>query len=313
MRLPWCEWPVSLTRRGAVSIVPPRLKQGDRNVPEIAYVNGQYMPLDNATVHIEDRGFQFADAVYEVIRTYNGKPFALDEHLARLSRSLDGIKLPSPATTQELTGIVNELIRRAGFSETLVYMQISRGRAPRHRAFPRTTQPTIVMTARQGPVTSKQLKHKGIRVITVPDFRWGRCDIKSVALLANVLAYQQAHEKGVDDALFVGLDGSIAESTAANLFIVQGTQIISPPIGPHLLSGVTRTRIIEAARKAGFAFSEKPVTVATLKTTDEAFLTSTTQEVVPIIEADGQKIGLGQPGKVTERVYTAFVDLIGLL
>jgi D-alanine transaminase len=282
-------------------------------VPEIAYVNGQYLPLDHATVHIEDRGFQFADAVYEVIRTYNGKPFALDEHLARLQRSLDGIQLTSPATAQELTGIVNELIRRAGFNETLVYMQISRGRAPRHRAFPRDPKPTIVMTARQGPVASKQLKHKGIRVITVPDFRWGRCDIKSVALLANVLAYQKAHEAGVDDALFVGQDGFVAESTAANLFIVQGTQLISPPTGPHLLSGVTRTRIIEAAGRAGLICSEKPVTVAALKMADEAFLTSTTQEVVPIIEADGQKIGLGRPGNVTLRVYAAFVDWLGLL
>ena len=174
-------------------------------MPEIAYVNGQFLPLADATVPVEDRGYQFADAVYEVLRTYGGRLFALDEHLGRLWRSLDAIELKHDLTRAALRDVIQEAVRQAEFPESLVYLQISRGVAKRHRGVPATVKPTVVLTVRALP-DSTALRQRGITCVTVPDQRWGRCDIKSVALLANVLAYQKARRAGADDAIFVDLD-----------------------------------------------------------------------------------------------------------
>lgn len=277
-------------------------------MPEIAYVDGGFLPLENAMVHVEDRGFQFADAVYEVVRTYQGKPFAVEEHLGRLFRSLEGIQLRHTFTVEQLRGLIEEAAKRAGFAEAVIYLQISRGQAPRHRGFPVKSEATLVITVR-GLHSTQQARERGVRVLTVPDNRWGRCDIKSVALLANVLAYQAAKQAGADDAVFVEADGTVNESTAGNVFVVSGGEIATPPKGPKILSGVTRDKILQASRAAGITCREERVMKSDLFKAGEIFLTSTTSEVVPVIEVDGKKIGNGVPGPVAGRVYGQFVRM----
>jgi D-alanine transaminase len=272
-------------------------------VPEIAYVNGEFLPLERAFVHVEDRGFQFADAVYEVVRTYGGRPFAVDEHLARLFRSLDSVEIRHDFTAEQLTGLIEEAIRRAAFPESMVYLQISRGQARRHRGFPSNAKPTLVLTVR--PLeSSAKLRETGVRVITVPDTRWSRCDIKSVALLANVLAYQAARQAGAHDAIFVEADGSVNEATAGNVFVIAAGVLRTPPKGPRLLAGVTRDRLL---RTASMPVAEERICRDELFGAEEIFLSSTTAEVVPVITVDGKPVGTGKPGPVAQRVYESFV------
>jgi D-alanine transaminase len=277
-------------------------------VPEIAYVNGEFLPLERAMIHVEDRGFQFADAVYEVVRTYHGKPFAIDEHLARLFRSLEGIRLRHTFTADHLKSLVTEAVQRAAFVESVIYLQITRGRAPRHRSIPSQSEPTLVMTVRElHPAT--HLRETGVSVITVPDNRWARCDIKSVALLANVLAYHAAREAGAHDAIFIESDNSVSEATAGNVFVVIDGKPSTPPKGPRILSGVTRDKVLQATRMAGLEAREERIAKADLFKAEEIFLTSTTAEIVPVVAVDGQKVGTGRPGPVAARVYEQFVRM----
>jgi D-alanine transaminase len=270
-------------------------------MPAIAYVNGQFLPLEEARVSVEDRGYQFADAVYEVLRTYRGQPFAVTEHLQRLWRSLEAIDLRHSFTVPQLRELIHEGVRRAAFPEAMVYLQISRGAAKRHRGVPAHYTPTLVITVRELE-DSSALRRTGIRVVTIPDQRWARCDIKSVALLANVLAYHTARQAGGQDAVFVDAEGLVHESTAGNIFIVQAGQVATPPLGPRLLAGVTRDKIVQFTGVA-----ERRVTVEEFRQADEVFLTSTTAEVVPVVAVDGQPIGDGVPGPVTRRIYEDFV------
>jgi D-alanine transaminase len=272
-------------------------------VPEIAYVNGEFLPLDRATVHVEDRGFQFADAVYEVVRTYHGKPFAPDDHLTRLLRSLEAIHLKHHFTAEQLKSVIDDAVGRAAFPEAIVYLQITRGHAPRHRGFPVASKPTLVLTVRQLE-SSAHLREKGVAVITIPDIRWARCDIKSVALLANVLAYNTARQAGAHDAIFVEADGTINEATAGNVFVATQGSLRTPPKGPRILPGVTRDKILQAAHAA-----EQRITREELLSADEVFLTSTTSEVVPVVSVDSQKIGSGKPGPVAARVFEQFMKM----
>jgi D-alanine transaminase len=272
-------------------------------VPEIAYVNGEFVPLDRALVHVEDRGYQFADAVYEVIRTYGGRPFALAEHLDRLWRSLDAIQLAPNFTRDQLAGLIGEALCRAAFPEAMVYLQVSRGQARRHRGIPASYAPTLVITVRALPDSTK-LRAEGIACITVPDIRWGRCDIKSVGLLANVLAYAEAKRAGAHDAIFVEADGTVNEATAGNVFLFQAGKLITPAKGPKLLAGITRDKLLVAAP---FPTVERRVTKTELLGADELFLSSTTAEVVPVCQVDGRPIGDGRPGKLSAELYTAFV------
>lgn len=277
-------------------------------MPEIAYVNGEFMPLDKAVVPVEDRGYQFADAVYEVARTYGGQPFAVDEHLGRLWRSLDAIQIRPHFTCEQLHSVILEAARRAAFPEAMIYIQVSRGTAKRHRGIPATAEPTLVLTVRELP-DSAALRSRGITCITAPDNRWGRCDIKSVALLANVLAYAAAKQAGADDAIFVETDGTVNETTAGNLFLVTDGTLITPPEGPKILSGITRAKILLAAKGAGIPAVERRVTKPELLAADEVFISSTTAEVVPVRAVDGRPIGTGQPGPIAARIYQQFAQL----
>lgn len=275
-------------------------------MPEIAYINGKFLPLAEATVPVEDRGYQFADAVYEVLRTYGGRLFAVDEHLGRLWRSLDAIELKHDLTRAGLRDVILEAVRRAEFPESLVYLQISRGVAKRHRGVPAGVPPTVVLTVRALP-DSTALRARGITCLTVPDQRWGRCDIKSVALLANVLAYQAARRAGADDAIFVEADGTVNEATAGNVFLFMGGTLVTPPSGPKLLGGITREKLLLAAKDDGIPVAERRVTTDDLFAATEMFLSSTTAEVVPVRAVDGRPIGDGRPGPLAARVYAEFV------
>jgi D-alanine transaminase len=278
-------------------------------VPEIAYVNGEFLPLERATVRVEDRGFQFADGVYEVVRTYGGKPFATDEHLARLFRSLEAIEIRIPRSVEQLKSIIHEGIQRSGFAEAIIYLQITRGCAPRHRGIPKDAEPTIVMTVRELGASSTKLRENGIAVITLPEFRWARCDIKSIALLPSVLAYQAAKKAGADDAIFVEDDGTVNEATAGNMFVITHGRLRTPPKSLRILPGVTRDKLLEAARAAGIETAEEHITKAELYGADEIFLTSTTAEVVPVVAVDGKQISAGKPGPVSARIYEQFTRM----
>ena len=276
-------------------------------MPEIAYVNGEFLPLENAVIHVEDRGYQFADAVYEFLRTYGGAPFAMAEHLQRLFVSLDAIGLKHRFTAPQIDGIIREAIRRAAFPEAMVYLQISRGQAKRHRGIPANYQPTLVLTVRQLASTA-HLCETGVKLITVPDQRWARCDIKTVGLLANVLAYQAAQQAGASDALFCDADGTVHEATAGNIFIVTPAGQLATPAKSHrLLAGVTRDKLLQAAAATGIPTAERRITRTELLAAAEVILTSSTAEAIPVIAVDGQLIGTGKPGPIAARIYQQFV------
>jgi D-alanine transaminase len=267
----------------------------------IAYVNGRYVPLADAHVHVEDRGFQFADAVYEVCGIRDGRLIDEDPHMARLDRSLNELKMRRPIGDAALRHVMRETVRRNQVRDGLVYVQISRGHARRDHAFPPpATKPTLVVTAREIPVARYDAwAEKGVAVVTMPDTRWARCDIKSTALLANVLSKQQARETGAFEAWLVDRDGLVTEGASTSAWIVDAAGVLRVrPLGPDILPGVTRAEIIPLCRQLGIELQEKPFTVAEAKAAREAFLTAATIGVLPITAIDGGKIGKGVPGPV---------------
>ncbi len=270
-------------------------------MPNLALIQGRIVPLKDARVPVEDRGFQFGDAVYEVVRTYGGRPFALSMHVARLRRSARAVDLPVPWDDERLTRWIGQLVRRSGFREAKIYVQVTRGAAPRNHPVPAIVRPALVMTVRRLGPPDRALRARGIRAVTMPDSRWARCDIKTVNLLANVLAREEARRRGADDAVFIR-DGFVAEATAANVFAVVKGRLVTPPEGPSILSGVTRACLIELAREAGIPVAERRVAARDLKRADEIFLTGTTVEVLPVVRLDGRPVGSGKPGPAAARL-----------
>lgn len=277
-------------------------------MPDIAFINGRFLPWHEATVPIEDRGFQFGDGVYEVIRTYQGRPFELDAHLNRLDRSARELSLVQPYTRAQWTDWIQRGIRDAGFAEAKVYLQLTRGVAPRDHAFPSNIAPTVVMTIRELAPFPAKTRETGVTAKTCEDLRWGRCDIKSVNLLANVLAREAAKQAGVFEAILVK-DGLVTEGSVSNVMVVQGGAVVTAPEGPRILSGVTRTVLLELARAAGIPVREQFVTVESLYTADEVFLTGTTVEVLAVVQVDGRTIGTGQPGPVSRALASRWAAL----
>ena len=274
-------------------------------MPDIGFVNGRFMPLEEATVSVEDRGFQFGDGVYEVIRTYHGQPFQLDAHLARLERSANAIELPLPWNIQQWATHVKDGIKRSGYPESKVYLQLTRGTAPRDHVFPASAQPTVVMTVREMRPVDSALQASGVSVMTMDDWRWGRCDIKSVNLLPNVLARQKAKQAGAFEAVFVR-NGQETEGAVSNVMMVKAGRLLTAPEGERILSGVTRTIILELARKEGLPVEERFVMVEEFQRADEIFLTGTTVEVLPVIRVGGKPVSNGKPGPATQKLQAAF-------
>ncbi len=274
-------------------------------MPDVACVNGRFMPLAEATVSVEDRGFQFGDGVYEVIRTYQGRPFELEGHLARLERSAQALNIPQPYSRSKWTRYVLEGIKRAGYPEVKIYLQITRGAAPRDHAFPANATTTVVITIREFHALSPELQNFGVSAIVIDDLRWGRCDIKSVNLLANVLARQQAKQAGVFETILVK-DGQVTEGAVSNVMAVLAGAVITAPEGPQILSGITRGVVLELARKDGIPVQERPIPQSDLFRVDELFLTGTTVEVIGVVKVNDKAIGTGRPGPITHRLASLF-------
>ena len=279
-------------------------------MPDIAFINGRFLPWDEATISIDDRGFQFGDAVYEVIRTYRGSPFELIAHLARLDRSARELSLRQPYTSLQWTRWIQQGLSLAGYQDAKIYIQLTRGAAPREHSFPSDILPTVVMTIRKFHPLAPEVRRAGVSACTREDLRWGRCDIKSVNLLANVLAREEAKKAGVFETILVR-DGLVMEGALSNVMAVQDGVVITAPESTRILSGVTRTVVLELAKKDDIAIEERFMPIDFLYRADEVFLTGTTLEVLGVVQIDGQTIGSGQPGPLTKMLAARWALLTG--
>ncbi|MFO1062115.1 MAG: D-amino-acid transaminase [Dongiaceae bacterium] len=277
----------------------------------LAYVNGRYLPHGHATVHIEDRGYQFADGVYEVIPLHRGRMVDEEPHLDRLGYSLAELRIAWPVSRPVLSCIVRELVRRNGLVDGLVYIQVTRGVAPRDHKFPARAESALVITTRRLKPPAPALLEGGARVITVPDIRWRRCDIKSLALLPNVLGKQQASEAGAFEAWQVDAEGMITEGTSTNAWIVTaGGSLATRPATAAILNGITRTGLKRVLAEEGIAFEERAFSLAEARAAREAFLTSSSAFVLPVTRIDDAVIGDGRPGPVTRRLRQLYVEAV---
>lgn len=281
-------------------------------MPDVAYVNGRFVPLNDACLPINDRAFYYADAVYEACTTFGGKVFLLEEHIERLERSLAGVRIDYRVDRRFLADLFEEGIRRSGYDEVLIYMQISRGAALRDKDFPKDAEPSLMATFRERPAIEPQQRECGIEATLVPDDRWGHCNYKTTMLLPNVLAHQKAHDCGKDDAIFFDRQTNrIHEATSANVFIVQERGIATPPEGPKILSGTVRRYVLQLARQNDIAAEERDVSVDELRGADEVFLTGTTTEVLGVVRVDDLVIGEGVPGPITRCLTRRFDESVG--
>ena len=278
----------------------------------IAYVNGRYVPHNEAAVHIEDRGYQFADGVYEVVTVNGGRLVDQDPHLDRLEHSLGELRMAWPMSRESLKVVIREVMRRNHLRTGFVYLQITRGVAPRDHSFPADAKSALVVTARHNaPLDLNKARH-GVSVITIPDIRWTRRDIKSVSLLPNVLGKQQARDSGAYEAWQVEADGTVTEGTSTNAWIVtKKGELVTRDASHAILSGITRRSLLKIADAKGIRLAERPFTVEEAKDAREAFITSSTSYVKPVISIDGRCIGNGYIGALTSELLDHYVDYMG--
>lgn len=274
-----------------------------------AYLDGRYLPLSEACVSPLDRGFLFGDAVYEVIPVYAGMAFRLEEHLRRLGRSLAQTRIPLPCSDSEWCRIVSSLIEQAGGGDLTVYLQVTRGVAPRDHAFPDTTPTVFAMAGPMSQPSEKELRD-GVAAVTRPDIRWRRCDIKATSLIGNVLLRQEAIENGAVEAILIR-EGFAVEGAATNLFIVSNGVIVTPPKGADLLSGITRDVVLELLRRNELDHEERRIPEAELYTAGEVWITSSTKEVLAVTTLDGAPVGDGRPGSVWHTVRSLLREARG--
>ncbi len=272
----------------------------------VAYVDGHYSDLGRTTVPVEDRGLQFADSVYEVIALVAGRLIDLELHLARLSRSREGLGLPAPMTDAGLRVVLDEVLRRNRLRDGLLYLQVTRGQAPRNHAFPARPRASLMVTLRAWSPFSSSLA-SGVAVVSGDDLRWQRCDLKTTGLLPNVLAKQHAHEAGAFECWMVR-DGVVTEGSSSNAWIVRKGSVYTHPLCEHVLGGITREVILELADANDIEIVERGFSLSEAGTADEAFLTSTSSFVVPVVNFDGTDVGTGTPGPVTCRIRELYRD-----
>jgi D-alanine transaminase len=268
----------------------------------IAYVNGRYLPHAEAAVSIEDRGYQFADGVYEVCEVRGGRLVDETRHMARLDRSLRELRIARPMSAKALSHVLRETVRRNRVRDGIVYLQVTRGVAPRDFPFPPAdTSPTVVVTSRSFDRARLETQaEQGISVITIPDIRWERVDIKSVALLPNVLAKQTARDKGAREAWMVDAKGRVTEGASSNAWIVSRDGVlVTRPLDTGILPGITRSVVMDELKAQGLKVEERPFTVEEAYTAREAFVTSASQIVMPVVSIDGRPVGNGAPGLIT--------------
>lgn len=270
------------------------------------YLNGEWVARDAARVSVFDRGFVFGDGVYEVIPSYGGRLFRLPQHLVRLQNSLDAVRIANPLDNAGWAKICGELIAQNGTRDQYIYLQVTRGVAPRDHAFPVGVTPSVFAYAQPIQYPSAAQLRDGVSAITVPDLRWARCDIKAIALLANVLARQQAIEQGAAEAIMVRGD-TVTEGAASNIFVVHNGVLLTPPKGPAILPGVTRDLILELAQAQAVRYREEnAIATAMLLAADEVWMTSSTKEILPITRIDNRPIGTGRPGALHATLHAAY-------
>jgi len=274
----------------------------------IAYVNGAYVPMDMAFVHIEDRGYQFADGVYEGITVANGKLIDLEPHLDRLERSLGELQIDMPMGRRAMTVVFKETVRRNRLANAFLYIQVTRGVAKRDHPFPAGAFSTLVVTARRLDLTAVKTRAQvGIKVFSQPDIRWGRCDVKSISLLPNILAKQAAREAGGFEAVMYDEDGFVTEGSSTNIWMVtaDGT-LVTRSTDDNILPGITRATLMKIATELQMNVETRAFTLEEAKSAAEMFLTSSTSCAMPIVEFDGVKIGDGTPGAAAKRLAEAY-------
>lgn len=281
-------------------------------MPRIAYVNGRYVPHSEARVHVEDRGYQFADGVYEVCEVRHGLIVDLTRHLDRLDRSLGELRIAAPMSRAALVHVIREVARRNRVRNGLFYLQVTRGVSRRDHVFPTpAVKPSIVVTAKStDPGVIEAKNEKGIRAITLADNRWDRVDIKTVGLLPNALARQKAKEEGAQEAIFVDADGMVTEGAATNVWIVdRDGLLVTRPAEHGILRGITRTTLMDVAEAIGVVIRERAFSRDEMLEAREVFITAATSICFPVVEIDGRVIGNGHPGETAERIRSHFFDV----
>jgi len=271
------------------------------------YLNGKFMPIEQAMVPVLDRGFIFGDGVYELVPVYSRVPFRLDEHLARLERCLEAVRIKNPHTRAEWGAIFAKLVAAQAFEDQGVYFQITRGVAKRDHAFPKGVEPTVFLMSNPLVNPPQELVSKGARAVTAIDNRWLRCDIKSISLVGNCLLRQLSAEADAAETILLR-DGLLTEASASNVFIVKGGVIAAPAKSNLILPGITYDVVVELARDDGIAVELRDVTEAELRGADEILVTSSSKEVLAIVDLDGKPIGGGKPGPVFQRVHRLYQD-----
>ena len=276
---------------------------------DTVYLNGSFLPLEQATVPVLDRGFIFGDGVYEVIPVYSGHPFRLDEHLDRLANSLDGIRIRQPLDRAAWRHVARELISvNRHLQDQSLYIQVTRGVAPRDQAFPpASVPPTVFAMSMPLPMPPQELVETGVSAITALDIRWQRCNIKAISLLANVLLRQEAADRDVAETLMLR-DGYLTEGSSSNVFIMEQGKMLAPPKNQHMLPGITYDVILELAERHGIPHAVEMISEARLRAADEIWLTSSTKEVLAVVSLDGKAVGAGKPGPVFRRMYALYQE-----
>lgn len=273
----------------------------------ISYVNGHYLPHYAASVHIEDRGYQFSDGVYEVVAIHQGKLIDMDSHMIRLMRSMEELEITWPVCKKAMILIIREVIRRNRIKDGIIYIQITRGVAPRQHTFPDHQNSALVVTAKRFPPFDFESENNGINIITTPEIRWQRCDIKTISLLGNCLAKEKARRAGCYEAWFVEDDGMITEGTTSNSWIVTDKgELVTRDVSNSILNGITRLSIMKIAKENNIHFNERAFSLEEAKTAKEAFVSSTTSFVKPVLKIDGQPVGDGQVGPLSARLLSFY-------
>jgi D-alanine transaminase len=278
----------------------------------IAYVNGAYVPHSDAMVHVEDRGYQFADGVYEVCEIRHGMIVDLTRHLDRLGRSLGELRIDWPMSRAALSQVIRRVARMNHVRNGMFYLQVTRGVARRDHVFPKAgTRPSIVVTAKStDPKIIAAKNAKGLKAITVPDNRWERVDIKSVGLLPNAMARQTAKEQGAQEAIYIDRDGNVTEGAATNVWMVDADgALVTRPAETGILRGITRTTLQDVAARLGIEIRERKFSAEEMKASREVFITAATSICFPIVEIDGQAVGNGHPGSMSQKIREAFFDI----
>jgi len=274
---------------------------------ETVYLNGEFMPLDQARVPVLDRGFIFGDGVYEVIPVYSRRPFRLPQHLQRLARSLEAIRLAKPLADGERTRLIGDIIARYAGEDQSVYLQVTRGVAKRDHAFPKDAKPTVFVMSGPLVTPARELVESGVPCITGTDYRWLKCDVKSVSLLGNCLLRQSAADAGAAEIVLFR-NGHLTEASASNVFVIRNGTLLSPPKTHLILPGITYDVVLELAAATGIPIELRAVPEAEVRSADELWLTSSTREVQAIASLDGKPVGTGKPGPVFRKLYQAFQD-----